>query len=89
MGKHLRTNPSKFIFSGVTRDLSQGEILAEKCLLATVAKGPHQPTLRKKTWETMVHPDVDGHTTTINHRKIHRKTQKQPTENQKNTKTEA
>jgi len=35
----------------------------------------------------MVNPDVDGHTKTLNHRKIPRKThkQQQPTENQKNT----
>jgi len=35
----------------------------------------------------MVNTDVDGYTKTTNHRKIHGKTQKQPTENQRNTKS--
>ena len=38
----------------------------------------------------MVNPDVDDYSKTLNHRNILRKTQtkQQPTENQKNTKTE-
>jgi len=37
----------------------------------------------------MVDPDVDGCVETLNHRKILRKTQKkQPTDNQRNIKTE-
>jgi len=37
----------------------------------------------------MVNPDVDGYTKTLNHLNIFRKPRKQqPTENQKNTKTE-
>jgi len=73
--------------SGVTRDLSQGENLAERGRLATV--GDPLANNQKKTWEMMVHPNVVGYTKTIKHRKILRKTQNtQPTEIQNNPKTE-
>ena len=48
-----------------------------------LAEGDTMANTQKKNWEMIVNPDVDGYT------EILRKTQKiQPTEKQKNTKTE-
>jgi len=66
--------------SGADRGLSQRENLTER--------GPLAHT-QKKTCDMLVNPEVDGYTKTLHHRTILRKTQQQqPTENQKNTKTE-
>jgi len=51
------------------------ENLAERGPLATV-RGPLANTQKKKTWELMVNPVVDGYTKTLNFWKIIRKRQK-------------
>ena len=60
--------------SGETRGLSQGENLTERA--TGHCRGPTGQHSEKKLEKMMVNPDVDGYSTTLNHLKILRKTQK-------------